>query len=268
MKYLLFLTLITLRLLAYDDTDLDGVEDSIDRCPETPFSDLVDDTGCSIKTLFSQNAYDIILGIAYSDTNSNTFENAKTITSTFQVDYYRQNFSAQISGSYFNSQNGSYDERGFNDTQIAILYKIYSSPEFTFQSGIGAIFPTYKTGFGNEATDWIGLLNFQYTFDSSFNFFGGYTYTFINDTDIPNLVSYQNTHSFYAGIGYTGQNGFLKATYNESQNYIKGVEPIKTVSLSKTFTFDTPWFITADYRYGLSDSASNHEIGLQIGYLF
>ncbi len=31
------------------DKDMDGVIDSVDRCPNTPFFDIVDRAGCSVK---------------------------------------------------------------------------------------------------------------------------------------------------------------------------------------------------------------------------
>ncbi len=34
---------------AFQDSDLDGVEDSVDRCPGTPILELVDRFGCPIE---------------------------------------------------------------------------------------------------------------------------------------------------------------------------------------------------------------------------
>jgi len=49
MKYtsitLIFLLLSTLSV-AYEDHDIDGVEDSLDACPDTPFNVLVNEKGC------------------------------------------------------------------------------------------------------------------------------------------------------------------------------------------------------------------------------
>ncbi len=52
MKKITLFVAATLSLFAANiiqDKDMDGVIDSIDKCPNTPFFDIVDETGCSIK---------------------------------------------------------------------------------------------------------------------------------------------------------------------------------------------------------------------------
>jgi len=55
MKKIFFLLLVcTLSMYAkqhFTDKDMDGIPDSKDHCLYTPFSDLVDSKGCTIKTL-------------------------------------------------------------------------------------------------------------------------------------------------------------------------------------------------------------------------
>ena len=46
---IVLLVLSSTSLLAYEDSDLDGVEDKLDQCPNTSFSDLVDIRGCTKK---------------------------------------------------------------------------------------------------------------------------------------------------------------------------------------------------------------------------
>ena len=43
----LILILLSGMSIAYEDQDIDGVEDSVDECPNTPFDALVDKRGCS-----------------------------------------------------------------------------------------------------------------------------------------------------------------------------------------------------------------------------
>lgn len=40
-------------MLSY--TDLDGVDNEHDKCPNTPFMDLVDENGCSVQSLSKLN---------------------------------------------------------------------------------------------------------------------------------------------------------------------------------------------------------------------
>ena len=51
LRLLLTILLSVFFLYGYVDSDLDGVDDSVDKCPNTPFSDLVNEHGCSVKSL-------------------------------------------------------------------------------------------------------------------------------------------------------------------------------------------------------------------------
>ena len=58
-KYLLFGLILTLGIYAnsgFKDSDMDGVADSRDKCLSTPFFDLVDSKGCTVKTLASKDS--------------------------------------------------------------------------------------------------------------------------------------------------------------------------------------------------------------------
>ncbi|MDA3947323.1 MAG: DUF3187 domain-containing protein, partial [Helicobacteraceae bacterium] len=73
-KILLILLVASSSLFAYAyidiDSDLDGVEDRVDRCPNTPLSDLVDMSGCRKKNVVNSHHFDIILGVTYGQTDN------------------------------------------------------------------------------------------------------------------------------------------------------------------------------------------------------
>jgi len=267
MKRILFLLLLSSVCLFAIDSDLDGVSDGSDRCPNTPFGDLADDFGCTKKTLYTDTAYDIILGIGYADTNYNTLEKTNTLTTTLQADMYRGNLSAQILTSYYRSDESG--DKGWNDTQAGVYFKSNIAPALNIQVGGGLILPTFKTGYDNEAVDVFGSLYAKYDLDESYNLFGGYTYTFVNDKPIANVVQYHDTNSFTVGAGYsTHHSGFINIAYEKFESIYVGVETFKTLSLNGMVPIDSNWFILGNYRYGLSDSASDNEVILRVGYYF
>jgi hypothetical protein len=105
--------------------------------------------------------------------------------------------------------------------------------------------------------------------DESFNLFGGYTYTFVNDKPIGNVVQYHDTNSFTVGAGYSSHHsGFINIAYEKFESIYVGVETFKTLSLNGMIPIDSNWFILSNYRYGLSDSASDNEVILRVGYYF
>lgn len=268
-SFFTLLLLCSLWVYGASDSDLDGVDDINDQCPHTPFSDLVDSRGCTTSSLSIPVQYDLIVGYDYASSNANTLEDTATDTITFQADMYRGNISAQILASYYQSDDSSYNDSGWNDTQISLFYLFKPTNDFMIQTGAGIVLPTYSTGYGNEATDYVGSVALSYSLNQNINLFGGYSYTMINDDNIPDLVDYQNTNAFYAGVGYmNAKNRSINFSYTHAQSIYAGIDPIETLSLKGMFPIDTHWFMIGDYRYGLSDTASNHEAALRIGYAF
>ena len=51
MKKYIVLILIFITFIYAKDSDLDGVPDELDKCPNTPFLTLVDKNGCAIKKI-------------------------------------------------------------------------------------------------------------------------------------------------------------------------------------------------------------------------
>lgn len=263
-KALIFLVATSLSLSAYSDYDMDGVDDDNDQCPNTPFNELVDIKGCTIKTLKSQEHFDIIYGLSFSEADYTTTTKSDTISQLLQIDYYYQNFSLQASSSYYDSKNDS----GLNDSFIGAYYKLSAENELTLRFGVGAIIPTYDTELNNNNMDFIGSVSFSYLLDS-INLFGGYSYTVVNDDDVLGIVSYQDTNSYSGGIGfYTLKNLYLSASYGNSDSIYKGIEAIKTLSAYGFYSIDKNWFTSLSYTYGLSESASDNSLALRLGYYF
>lgn len=268
-KILLVLLTISLSVFAYSDYDMDGVDDKTDQCPNTPFSDLVNTKGCSIKSLESPHHFDIIFGINYSQTSYQTLEDADTLSQSLQIDYYYKDFSLQASSSYYNSQSATYNNSGTNDSFLGAYYKLNPSNKLTLRLGAGAIIPTYKSDLNNNNTDFTASANLSYMLKNA-NLFGGYSYTVINDDDIPaQSVAYQNTNSYNFGLGfYPSSKVYISGAYNSSDSIYKDVDMINTVSINVFYNIDANWFTTVNYAYGLSNTASDNYASLRVGYYF
>lgn len=283
MKKLLFLVALALSstaLFAYSDADMDGVEDSSDKCPNTPFTDLVDINGCTVKKIktsqTTQSHYDIIIGGSYAGSNYSSLNRTDTYSASLQADYYYGNFSLQASTSYYTTQGSNYSDTGLNDSFVGAAYTLRPTSSFYVRLGVGALLPTYDTTLNNNEADYMGSINVSYTV-GKVNLFGGYVYTMINDTDVvDNNVSYQyhNTSGYSAGLGYYVTNSFyLSASYNQSNSIYKSiggsaVDDIKTASAYGYYSINRNYFMTFSYAYGLSDSASDHAGSVKLGYYF
>ena len=268
---LLLLLLGFTALFAYDDFDMDGVDDLHDKCPNTLFSDLVDINGCTIQSLQTPYHFDIIVGIDYAQTDYRTTEKTNIYSSSIQVDYYYKDFSFQASSSYFSSNSSSYKEKGLNDSTLALYYNTIAFTNFNIKVGAGVILPTFKTSLNNNSTDYMINLNLSYQL-KDFTYFGGYNYIQINDDDINTdelTISYQDIQAYNFGLGYYPSNKmYTSISFNNSKSLYSNIEDIKVASLYLYYSLNENYFSTFSYAYGLSDSASNHSASFKIGYYF
>ena len=276
-KTLFTFLLCTISLLAYSDFDLDGVDDAIDRCPNTSMTELVDIHGCTIKNLESEHHFDIILGASYSQIDPTTQEKTDTLTASLQADYYYKNFSLQASTAYFNSES-SVSSSGQTDSFIGAYYQLHPLEALTLRLGGGLLLPTYEAGYDNNNMDYTASASLSYLFNN-INLFGSYSYTLINDDNIIDIAYYQNTNAYNIGVGvyptarlytsiaYSSSDSIYKQVLN-SEGTLQSIDPLKSASAYLFYTIDKHWFSTGSYAYGLSDSASDHYVNIRLGYYF
>lgn len=253
------------------DSDLDGVSDAHDKCPNTPFSDLVDINGCTKSSLAADHHYDIIVGLSSTTADYSTLDKTDTLATTLQADYYYKNFSLQAATSYYKSSANGYTQSGLQDSFLGVSYQLSPVSSFMVRFSAGAILPTYDTALNNNKTDYTAGINLSYT-KEKLSVFGGYLYTVINDTDYSDTtltLNYQDTTAYLLGLGYNITNKlYLSGAYNISESIYLGYEKIKTASLYAYYSIDQHWFSTFAYTKGLSDSASDNYLALKVGYYF
>jgi hypothetical protein len=255
-KIALIAVLIYAQLHAYSDADWDGVEDRYDQCPQTPLSDLVDLNGCTTLKTQASIHYSIISGIGYSKINYASQERADTTNLSLEANLYFDRWQLQGSVSRYTSTTENSNESGMEDSVVNLFYRWTFSERLSVTPGIGVIFPTYTTLYANEATDYSMMLGAEYQFSPTLYGFGGYGYTWVNDTDTP-IASYQNSASWSAGLSYT-VNGDQERNICYNANDTIG-----------WFSQLTPhWFVEGNYDYGLSDSAGEHSWNVRAGYYF
>lgn len=263
---LLILTLYSSVISAYVDSDMDGVEDDVDKCPNTSFTSLVNLQGCSTEELLSPHHFDFIFGMSYLDSEPNTLLQTKTLISSVTIDYYYKEVSLGLSGAYYKEEGDEYEDNGLDDTIFSMAYQFKPMKLFFIEAGLSVVFPTYESSLGNNKTDYKASTNFNYTFERV-SLYGGYEYSVINNEDIPLSVTYQNTHSASTGVGYKlSEKLYASFTYRVSNSIYLDVDDVKTVATYGYYKIDHNWFGTCSYVYGLSDSVSQNSISISMGY--
>lgn len=269
-KFFLLIITLNIMLFAYTDSDIDGVDDKTDKCPNTPFYELVDSKGCSISSLGSDYKFDFIYGISF--TQSDYVTDTTNVTSqTVQFDYYYKEFSLELSSSYSISESDSFSEKSTDDTYIVAHYQFLPLKNFKIKTSLGLILPTYDTELNNNNTDYTAMLSASYELEN-INIFAGYNFTKINDDDVDTVditANYQDTNSYSVGLGfYPTQDSYLSTSYFSGDSIYIGEDKITTVSLYAYYSLSQNYFTTLSYAYGLSDSASDNYISLKVGYNF
>jgi len=275
------ITLLSTGLMAYTDSDMDGVDDSVDKCPNTPLTDLVDINGCTKTRLTPKQNYhhfDVIVGANYTGSNYVSTPSTDTYSSSLQVDYYYKDFSLQAATSYYTTDSSDgYSDSGMNDSFVGVAYNLHPSKEMTLRVGGGVLLPTYDTSLNNNNADYLLSLNLSYALDNKLNLFAGYIYTKINDDDVSVTLSdgtvydyiYDDTNAYSLGAGYYLQsNLYVSAAYNLTESIYANVDDAKTVSLYAYYGIDAHWFMNFSYAYGLNDIASDHAGSIKLGYYF
>lgn len=233
------------------DNDLDGVDDSIDKCPNTELFDIVDKYGCTTKKLKpkqeSKIEYSLSLGYFYTnDTVTN-----KSYSLNFSLNY--KNFNAFIETSKYNVDNQS----GIDDTTIALFYTFKGNFDYTF--GAGAYLPTSDTK--DNKTDYFAKLKISYSFND-FDAYISYQKTFNKDKDSYNIDSY----SFSLGYDIT-KNLYTSISY--TKNNFNGLD-----ENSQYFSFFTNYYInnniylSATYTKGLNKNSIDKSFYFTVGYDF
>jgi len=273
---LLLLLIFSYAHSEYFDSDFDGVEDAYDKCPNTPFSELVDINGCAVKSLLSLHHFDIITGVSYSDSDYQTLNKTDTFSTPLQFDYYYKNFSLQVTTSYFTTSGSGFSDRGYYDSFIGASYQENVLENLSLQVGAGILLPTYQTELNNNRADYTASLNLSYTL-SKFSLFAGYSFTFIGDDDTvieyedspSEPINYQNSNAYSLGTGYyISDRLYSSVAYNYSDSIYKSIKPIETASFYAYYSLSEEYFCTLSYAYGISESASKNYASLRIGYFY
>lgn len=274
-RLLLFALLMPLFLFAYQDSDLDGVEDKDDLCPNTSLIEIVDNSGCTIERLVvpdrnSSSSYDVVIGIGESK-NSTHQQTTKTLTETLQVDYFYKNFSLQLSTSHFKLESNTYDKSGMGDSYLGGSYRIELAKKLKLNFGGRLNIPTYESQFDNNNLDYTLFSSLNYRVDN-FSFVSGVGYTFVNDDDINTTtykLYYQNSLNYHIGVGYY----FLPRLYGNisylnSQSIYRGSDDLSSLSLYGYYAIDAHWFSSFSYTKGISDEATDRSLLIRVGYYF
>jgi len=262
MKGFFSLSLLTGLLFgAYIDTDIDGVEDSLDLCKNTPFDQLVDAFGCSENA--SENIWTLKAG---TELGFDTFDE-KSLSYHFSIDYNMQSWSMGISNANYigyNENNTSTRETG--DIYTYIGYEI-PNKNFLTTFAIGMKIATADESVGTGENDYYMSTQLQsVSNEHNTKLFSTLSYTFTGDTK---YIAYEDVFSYTVGLGYVVNEAYYTSLYYEnSQSIYKDTESYKALVWSNHYTYDEDYFIEMAYTRGLDIFSYKHLFSFSLGVTF
>jgi len=235
----------------FKDEDLDGVEDSKDRCPGTPFLMLVDENGCPIEKV--RPRFYLRYGMSYSQENGRD-----TLLSlvTMAVSYKR--FYISGTGRYYHRYDGL--GNGLGDSTL------YGSYTFRFESlylvpGVRLRLPTGDRRFTDGYTD----VTFSAVADL---FLNGFDLVFFGSYTLKGNPALRNTYTLSAGPGYYFNDRFYGSVSYDMVSSAVRDRVNQYLSLFALLDISGPLYSTLSYSYGLTPQAVDHTVTLRIALRF
>jgi hypothetical protein len=275
MRKLLLCILFPFIVVAYNDNDLDGVEDKDDLCPNTSLVEIVDNTGCTIEKLIAptpttptkkNSSYDVVLGVGYAKN-----KNSHTQIETLQLDYFYKKFSFQLQSSHFTLSRDNKNKSAISDTYLGAFYRINVTNALHLNIGARFNLPTYESNLNNNNLDYSISTSFNYRVEN-FTCTGGVGYTVINDDDINSSsyqLEYQNSLNYHIGVGYFfTARLYSNLSYLHSTSIYKAYDEHNSLSFYGHYNLSSHWFSTLSYSKGLNDETKDYSSLLRLGYYF
>ena len=266
---MLWTLFVSTTLFAYVDSDMDGVLDKNDKCPNTPLSDLVDRHGCSVKKLYREYHFDVVYGFNYADTAPLVSKQLNIPSFSLRADLYYKNYYLQSYTSYYvNSDENGDVQHGFYDTYVGGGYQKTFFDSLFVSGGAGVLLPTYEDNVITNNTDYQLQASISYM-RKGIVYFGSYAYTLINDVDPTNISTFQNTNAYNLGVGhYFTEKVYASVSYGLVNSVYSDIADITTASLYTSYTINKHKYFIFRYAYGLSKSANDNSVSLLMGYHF
>jgi len=238
------------------DSDLDGVADTQDMCPNTPFLQTVDKNGCSKQQLQKISKWKFNASLGYEHDKYGSEENDLYL---FNIIAYTKQASISYLASMLNSKS--------NDSILSIYYKKFVAKYTSVKIGFKTYFPTHY----NSKIDF--ALKIKATYYSNWAYSISekhkiYTETDANDKDTITLSMGKLIGKFYISpYIYTENSAYDSHNWNQylgffTQHYINN----KTyISLDLSANIDD---LCTTYSTLDKHDIENYSIIVNIGHYF
>jgi hypothetical protein len=260
----LFLTLLlSSSLLAFQDHDIDGIDDAHDRCPNTPFDAFVDKNGCAVtvnKQSSNANYWGAVtLKVGSTIQRDDEYEDDEYVD--LFANYRYHDWDISVSNSRSTTQSSVTDDNSDSDNDIYITGG-YTLPLPHARVKLSAGTKIVDSN-SNRDNDYFAGINYDYFLNRKQDIFlyGGYTISGDDDS-----IDYDDYASFSIGTGYSVTRPWYSAvSYNYTgSNYPDG-EAEEGLTWYNSYSLNKNIFATASYTYGLDDYSYENTFRFGLG---
>ena len=227
---------------AFQDSDLDGVEDSMDRCPNTPILALVDRYGCSVDEDLGRTFY-FRTGIGFIKTERRSFT-----FSLISFAYSHKELYLSLTTKYYLNNSG------LGESSIFLGYSNFPAERLYVLSGVNLRLPT------GDYSDRKVYLTPSVAIDYLFS-----------DYDVFTFISYtlgRNTPHLSLGGGYDiSEKLYMSLSYDLSRSAVRDSWN-RYLSLFALYNFNERVYTTLSYSRGLNRKAIDSSLIFKVGFRF
>ena len=236
--------------IAFTDSDFDGVEDGIDRCPDTPFDVLVDQYGCPVDQVKEEKTgwFSAKIGGSYY-----TDEGYDTSYASIYLSYGYKAWYFSVSSNYY-IYDSFYKKGGMGSSYISGSYT-FSTENLDITPGLTIKIPTAKKEFGSKNIDVLPSIDADF-YMGDFDIFAYYGLIFRGKSS-------DNQYSASIGAGYQ-----LNDKLYFSGSYDFDEDNSKYLSVFSAFDITDKYFLTVSHSYGLNKKAIDNYFSSQFGVRF
>ncbi len=263
---LLFPAALTAATAGFFDSDLDGVEDGRDRCPDTPFEQTVGSDGCPDTSLPRTPRFGTVsAGASYASGTYGTSQTIESVSTDFSAALYNGGLSASVFGAWYargayDPTVASYDGGGMSDMLFSLAYTFAPCDALTLTPGVHLKLPTAADGLGTGETDFGASAQAAFAF-TYFQTFVTAGYTVTGD----GAVTYRDIAFGSLGTGmYLTHDLYGSITYDISQAYDPELADLRSLTLYFGYDFHTALSLQMNCSAGLSESAAQFAVSLML----
>ena len=238
---------------AIKDSDLDGVPDNLDMCPNTPFLETVNNSGCSAFQLknLKKNKIKFNFTVGYEYDNYKSYDSSNTLFTSLSAK------KDKLKASLFFSELDDGSGAGYksNDLILSLYYYIYLK-DVSFKFGPKVYFPTEynsKTDYALLAKGTYYFKNFSIALSEKHKIYGE---TGTNDKDTITLELDTSYKKLYISPYVYTEN----SAYNSNRWY-------KYAGISLFYFINKKFSISIDSSTDLEEN-QNYTVTSSVGYRF